>query len=103
MERFCSILNKILCNKLFTTFTNEFGFEGDNNIPSFVSLLKKIINNDKLLEDLKVHYYYYNLFNHPSLSIIHALAKKGKIPAKILSIKTIPPYPSYIFSQAYQK
>jgi len=99
MESFYSILNKILYKKLFSAFTTKLSFDRSNNFLSFMSSLKKVINNNKLPEDLKLYYYYYNLLNHPSLLLMHALAKKGKIPTKILLIK----YTYHVYSVEHTK
>ena len=87
----CATLESMSNDSLHEAFmTADLG--SDYEITSFMNELKTIINGNDMSYD-KVHYYYFhNLLNHVSLNDAHVLAIKGKLPSRLLSMKTTPPY-----------
>ena len=74
----------------------------ETTITPFVEQLKTIFTRQNLIENMAYYYYYHNLLDHISLTDMHVLAKKGKIPKKILNIKSPLPCASCLFGTAHR-
>ena len=62
-----------------------------------------MIIGDELTNKITYCYYYHNLLNHLSLSNMYVLAWKGKLPLKLLKIKAIPLYVSFLYDKVHME
>ena len=76
IDTFYTILIETLYDYPFTIFTDKAKIRNKTNIPSFLSSLKKVVNNNEISKELKLYYNYHNLLKHPSLFIMYNLIRK---------------------------
>ena len=70
MEAFHAALDEIDNDKHVAAFGADSYIEENNNSPSPIITIKRIVNDDVLSDELKIDYYYHDLLNYPSLSIM---------------------------------
>ena len=102
IEALCSTLKKVDTEALYRAFITEHKLM-DPEVLTFMKELKHIVMGDELTEDMACYHYYHNLLNHISLADMHMLAKRGKLPSKILNMKVAPPCASCLFVRAHRK
>lgn len=101
-ESLCSALNNMKDETMHKALMTE-GKVPDPEMIVFLQQLRSMVGGQDMSDDLACYYYYHNMLNHISLRDMRMLAKRGKLPKRLLNIKTTPPCASCVFGKAHRR
>ena len=102
LEALCTVLEKVDNEMTHKAFMTDGGIP-DESLKGFMEQLRDMVKGQDLSDEMTCYCCYHNVLNHTSLQDMHALARKDKLPKKLLKIKSTPPCASCLFGRAHRK